>query len=133
MRYAISYVSTANPNLPKEEVNDLLENATKSNNREGITGVLLCSETNFFQLIEGEEDKIKGLYSTIEKDPRHSNIIKFVEKPVSRPAYDGYTSELITNQTKYNSSTLNKFLHHVEVLDPKARKAVEKVILSMVL
>ncbi|WP_093411154.1 BLUF domain-containing protein [Salegentibacter flavus] len=106
-----------------------MQASNEFNNSHDITGVLLYSETNFFQLIEGEEKEIKDLYSRIEKDPRHRNIIKFVDKPVIRPAFDGFISKIITDAT--NDSDLKKYLRHTEVLEPKARKAVNKVIESI--
>ncbi|MGM0932949.1 MAG: BLUF domain-containing protein [Bacteroidota bacterium] len=131
MRYAISYVSTANPNLNEEDIANLFEQVNEFNNSHDITGVLLYAETNFFQLIEGEEKVIKSLYSRIEKDSRHNNIIKFVDKPVDKPAFDGYISKFVTDNSKLNSSNLDTYLRHVEVLGPSARKSVERVIESI--
>lgn len=128
MRYAISYVSTAEPNLPPEVVKDLLTKATKYNNTHDITGVLLYSENNFFQLLEGEKEKITLLFSYIEKDPRHHNIIKFIEKPVSGPSNEGYISEVITGNTEEKDSRLRKYLNHLDVLDSMSRTAVKRVI-----
>lgn len=128
MRYAISYVSTVAPNLSKEDFNKLLEGSTQYNNEHGITGVLLSSETNFFQLKEGEEEKVKELFSKIEKDARHKNIIKIIDKRVEKPAYDGFINSIVTNNTKYNDSNLISYLHQIEVLDSGAEKAVKKVI-----
>lgn len=90
MRYAISYVSTADKNLSPEEVQVLLKKVARDNNDQHITGILLFSETNFFELIEGEKEQVKYLYSNIEKDNRHNNLIKILESDVFLPAYDGF-------------------------------------------
>lgn len=58
MRYAYSYVSTAKSSLTENDLKHLLETAIKKNNSQNITVVLLCSDSNFFQLIEGEEKKV---------------------------------------------------------------------------
>ena len=133
MRYAICYVSTVAPNLSKEDFNELLESSTKYNNEHDITGVLLSSETNFFQLIEGEEEKVKKLFSKIEKDTRHKNLIKIIDKRVDRPAYDGFIHSIVTGNTKYNDSNLKRYLHQIEVLDPRAEIAVKKVIEAFII
>lgn len=133
MRYAISYVSTASSGLTENDIKDLLETTTGKNNSQNITGVLFCSDSNFFQLLEGEEKKIKELYSQIEKDPRHSNIIKIIEKPVSRPPYDGYICEVVSDETKYHLTQLEAYLHPIKVLDPTAEKAVKRVIEAIIL
>ncbi len=132
MRYAISYVSTVTTNIDKEAIKYLIENSAEHNNVRDISGILLCSEGNFFQLLEGEEVKVKELFSLIEKDLRHNNIIKFLEKPISRTAYDGYISEVITEKKLYNGSELKNYLHYIEVLDPESRKAVKRVIEAMI-
>lgn len=132
MRYAISYVSTAAQNLPQENIYALLEKASAYNNNHDITGILLSSDGNFFQLLEGDEVKIKELYSRIEKDPRHTNIIKFLEKPVTRPSYDGYICEVITGNTKCNGSKLEGYLHYIEVLDRCSQEAVKRVMEAFV-
>ncbi|WP_372916827.1 BLUF domain-containing protein [Salegentibacter sp.] len=131
MRYAISYVSTANPNLNEEDIADLFEQVNKFNNSHDITGVLLYAETNFFQLVEGEKEVVKSLYSQIEKDSRHNNIIKFVDRPVDKPAFDGYISRFVTDTSKLDSSNLDTYQRHVEVLGPAERKAVERVLQSI--
>lgn len=128
MRYAISYVSTASTGNKAPDILDLLIKSTKHNNDFDITGVLLSSDTNFFQLIEGEEEAVKILYAHIEKDTRHHNLIKFVDQAVFHPAYDGFIYGVITDKTKYNGSKLKSYLHSIEVLDPVSQQAVKRVI-----
>ncbi|WP_231896427.1 BLUF domain-containing protein [Gramella sp. MAR_2010_147] len=62
MRYAISYVSTAIRNLNDQEIKNILASSEKSNNENNITGLLLFSEGNFFQIIEGRKEDINELY-----------------------------------------------------------------------
>lgn len=133
MRYAISYVSTAAANIDKESIKSLFKFSAESNNARDITGLLLCSEGNFFQLIEGEEEIIKGLFRLIEVDSRHNNIIKFLEKPIHLGSYDGYICEVVSEKTRYNGSKLKDYLHYIEVLDPESRKAIKKVIQAMII
>lgn len=53
MRYAISYVSTANIDFQDQEIADMMIKTSQFNFEEKITGILLYNERNFFQLIEG--------------------------------------------------------------------------------
>jgi len=55
MRYAIVYVSTASNELKDEEIQNILSSSNTWNNKNDITGLLLFSEGNFFQIIEGEK------------------------------------------------------------------------------
>lgn len=128
MRYAISYISTAEPTLAPEDIKNLLEKVTVYNNSHGITGVLLYSGSSFFQLVEGEKEKIMHLFSKIEKDPRHHSIIKFIEKPVSRLSCDGYMCDIVNGKGKQIDAKLEKYIHYLEVLDPMSRKAVQRIM-----
>lgn len=58
MRYAICYVSTASPGLTDAEIKKMLETAEKNNSRNDVKGLLLYSEGNFFEIIEGNKDHI---------------------------------------------------------------------------
>jgi len=132
MRYAISYISTAETALTSIDVKELLNKVELDNNSKDITGILLSSDTNFFQLIEGEEEVIKELYTHIQKDTRHNNLIKFIDQPVTINAYDGFLSQVVTDQTRHNGNNLINYLHYIEVLDAKSRIAVKRVIEALI-
>jgi len=57
MRYSIVYVSTASKDLEKKEIERTLNSSKTWNNENDVTGLLLFSEGNFFQIIEGEKRK----------------------------------------------------------------------------
>ncbi len=124
MRYAISYISSAREDLQVREVMDILDQTNKFNKKQEITGLLLCNDKNFFQLIEGEEKTVRDLYARITRDPRHHNIIQFLDKPVSKPSFDGYLTDFIAGNNKFDSEKLEMYLHYIEVLNPKSEKAM---------
>ncbi|MGM0933158.1 MAG: BLUF domain-containing protein [Bacteroidota bacterium] len=128
MRYAISYVSTANIDLQQQGVNDIMNETNIYNKGQEITGILLYNERSFFQLIEGEKEIIQPLYEKIIKDSRHQDIIKFLEKPVFRPAFDGYLTDFITDSNKFDPALLKDYLHYIEVLEPESQKSLKRVI-----
>ena len=128
MRHAIAYLSNAKPDLSEEEIANILKKAREYNNAHGITGLLLYRDGNFFELIEGEKTKIKELYATIKEDSRHQNIIHFLERAADQEPYDGFYSDHVTNEAKYDSEKLKNYIDHIEVMDPKAKNALEKVI-----
>lgn len=128
MRYAISYVSTSHIDLQEQGVKDIMNATNKFNKSQNITGILLYNERNFFQLIEGEKKTIQELYEKITQDPRHQNIIQFLEKPVHRPSFDGYLTDFITDTKRYDQSALKHYLNYIEVLEPESRKSLKRVI-----
>ena len=131
MRYAISYVSTAHKDLQEQEVDDIMNKTNKFNKAQNISGILLYNERNFFQLLEGEKKTVEDLYAKIIKDSRHDNIIKFLDKKASKPPYDGYLTDFITDTNKFDESELKKYLHYIEVLSPASQKALKRVIEMM--
>ncbi|MDR9457866.1 MAG: BLUF domain-containing protein [Salegentibacter sp.] len=128
MRYAISYVSTANIDLQQQGVNDIMNETNIYNKGQEITGILLYNKRSFFQLIEGEKEIIQPLYEKIIKDSRHQDIIKFLEKPVFRPAFDGYLTDFITDSNKFDPAHLKDYLHYIEVLEPESQRSLKRVI-----
>lgn len=78
MKYLI-YLSSAVGLMDSDELMEILKVSRVNNTRDQITGVLLYSAGSFVQLLEGEEDVVKGAYHRIMTDPRHRGIIKIAE------------------------------------------------------
>jgi Sensors of blue-light using FAD len=58
----------------KTELGGLFSVARAKNKRLGITGALLISSNWFAQALEGDEDAVRALFATIERDGRHERI-----------------------------------------------------------
>lgn len=131
MRYAISYVSSAIEGLSDKEIDRVLYQTKTFNNENDITGLLVYSEGNFFQLIEGEVEVVKDLYyNKIEKDSRHHNIVKFLEKKITEASYDGYYVDKVTSRFEIDRSRMETYINYIKVLKPSVRKPVLKVLES---
>ncbi len=72
--FHIVYVSIATSELNKEMLAQIEQIAQKNNRQNGITGILVHGNKSFMQIIEGREDKITKLMSTIYTDTRHHSI-----------------------------------------------------------
>lgn len=72
--YELIYHSLAIPNISSKDINDILEVAREFNAKNNITGCLLYHNYEFVQILEGEKEIIKQLFSSIEKDDRHSKV-----------------------------------------------------------
>ncbi|WP_025742889.1 BLUF domain-containing protein [Aquimarina pacifica] len=111
MRHIISYVSTASSNLTNSNIQELFSFVEKFNIESNITGILMYSDGNFFQILEGDKEKVLLLFEKIKKDPRHYNIIKMLDKQIEVPSFSTYGSSFITilSNNPYNQD-LNMFL-----------------------
>ncbi|NDP28300.1 MAG: blue light sensor protein [Flavobacterium sp.] len=131
MRFAISYVSTAISDLNQDEVAELLEQTEIRNNNEGVNGLLIYSDGNFFEVIEGEETKIKNLFKNIKEDPRHRNIMIVFEKEIDQPLFDDKKANFISNNTKHRQMKVKNFLYYIKDLDESTQKAVKNILSAM--
>lgn len=85
------YVSSATRLLGEAELVALLQKARTNNARTGITGMLLYSNGNFIQVIEGEESVVLSLHQKIVNDPRHSNLITLLQRPLTERMFGNWT------------------------------------------
>ena len=72
--YCLSYVSTQARPMSNADLVELLEDARDKNARLGITGLLLHRDDSFFQILEGEEEEVRGLFERISADVRHDRV-----------------------------------------------------------
>ncbi|NHN26727.1 BLUF domain-containing protein [Flavobacterium jejuense] len=85
--YRIIYLSSATTKFNNDEIIALLKTSRSNNETNGITGLLLYSDGNFLQIIEGKRKPLQKLYGKISMDSRHKNIIKVFEGNVSSRIY----------------------------------------------
>ncbi len=128
MRHAIVYVSTVTQEMEHNEIKDLLENSKEWNNKNGITGLLLYSGGNFFQIIEGEKNLIAELFQDIKSDKRHRDIIQIFGKEIHKEAYDGYDSDYVSEDSDIDQEQFQHYLNQIKVLDNNTQKAVENIL-----
>lgn len=128
MRYAICYVSTAAKGLDKPAIEKLLKLAKENNTRKDIKGVLLYSEGNFFQVLEGEKEDLVELFGKIEKDPRHHTVIQVLGKEINQGSFDSYETDIITERNKYDPGLLEEYLETLKVMDPQTKNVVESIL-----
>jgi len=131
MRFAISYLSTANKDLNQDEVAELLDLTEIRNNNAGVNGLLIYSDGNFFEVIEGEETKIKELFENIKVDPRHRNILIVFEKSIDKPLFDDKEANFISENTKHRQMEVENFLFYIKDLDESTQKAVRNILTAM--
>jgi Sensors of blue-light using FAD len=73
--YFIVYVSAAVTWFSPTELRALLASSRASNERAGITGMLLYKDGNFMQALEGDEGAVRALQTRIELDRRHHGMV----------------------------------------------------------
>jgi hypothetical protein len=72
------YVSRATYRLSRMEISGLAKSSASRNAKCGLTGLLLCSGGQFLQLLEGDPASVAERFSRIEKDERHTDVLKLM-------------------------------------------------------
>lgn len=124
MWQTVSYVSTADPSLTTLEMENLFKLVKQKNNDLGITGILLYSDGNFMQILEGEKTYIHELFSKIEKDERHYNVIKIFDRQIVNPCFSKYHSDFKVFGESYSHNELQNFLEGEKSYNPDNYKSV---------
>ncbi|TVZ27320.1 FAD-dependent sensor of blue light [Gillisia sp. Hel_I_86] len=128
MQYAISYVSSVNPSLTEEKIQQVLNYSRNRNNENGITGILLYSDGNFFQVLEGKKELLESLFSRVKTDKRHQNVMVIFEKEVSLPKFDMYQSNFISLNSRFPSENIALYFSHIDKLNPKIQSSVRYIL-----
>ena len=89
--FYLIYVSHATADLKSSDLHDILNKARRDNANLGITGLLLYKNKRFMQLIEGQEDVVRGLYQIISQDPRHRDLIVLQEDTELERQFPGWS------------------------------------------
>ena len=89
--FYLIYVSHAANGLKSSDLHDILKKAHEVNANLGITGLLLYKNKRFMQLIEGQEDAVRGLYQKILQDPRHRDLIVLQEDTEPERQFPGWS------------------------------------------
>lgn len=93
--YSLGYVSTQTRPMNNEQMLEILDVARDANAQLGITGVLLHRHDSFFQVLEGAEEEVKGLFEKISRDTRHERVEIVTEGPIRNREYNEWRMAFI--------------------------------------
>lgn len=106
--YRLMYMSTAVKDFTDNELEELLEKSRENNSKKKVSGLLIIKGRTFIQCLEGDEKEVLNIYSKIEKDERHKDLIELIEEDAEEryfPDWDmGYKN--IRNLTNIESDKL---------------------------
>lgn len=76
------YASAAAVPFEDDELQQLLSVARRNNEAFDVSGVLLFKDQTFLQVLEGKRDAVHELYTKIERDPRHNNVLLLAKSEI---------------------------------------------------
>ena len=91
MLYELIYHSLSATDFNSGEIVEMLEKSRKFNESNFITGCLLCYQTEFLQIIEGEKELVLALYNKIAEDHRHSHAVILAQGEIKARAFEQWS------------------------------------------
>jgi len=85
------YGSQATADFGPDQLIDLLAKARVSNERNGLSGMLLYCSQSFLQVLEGDEDALAETYQRIRADHRHTNLRLLLDADVSQRLFPDWS------------------------------------------
>jgi len=96
MTKRITYVSRFSTPMESRELEVLGEAAAEKNRQLGVTGVLMTSGGIFYQVIEGPDEVVDGLFRTIVGDDRHTDLLLLrTEENVANRLYPDWSMKTV--------------------------------------
>ena len=87
---AIVYVSSATEALTAPQLERLLTAARKVNLENSVTGVLLYSDGNFMQYLEGTDEAVSLTFSRIQASKKHRSIIEILNQRIAQRSFPNW-------------------------------------------
>lgn len=105
------YASTATREFSEDDLLQLLGDARTRNAALSLTGMLLHTDNNFFQILEGEPEIVDEIFQKISEDERHTKVVSIIREPISKRAFGEWTMGFapITSTELGEMSGLNDF------------------------
>jgi len=85
------YTSAAALQVGDSDLKEILSVARSNNSQRSVTGMLLYISGSFFQILEGDEATLMDLFTTISADPRHRNVTKIIQEPITQRVFGDWT------------------------------------------
>jgi Sensors of blue-light using FAD len=107
------YASVAREDFGTPQLTDLLQRARSRNEGQGLTGMLLYSDGNFFQILEGESALVDALYQKICGDKRHEQCTLIIREPIARRSFQNWSMgfSCVSPAELKDIAGLNDFFH----------------------
>lgn len=102
------YYSKNHKTIGLDEIRNIYSKAQTDNSAIGITGMLFHNENYFFQVLEGERQKISSLYNKILSDSRHKDVTIVSMEDINVRCY-GKWSMLYINEANIENEELLRF------------------------
>jgi hypothetical protein len=89
--HQIVYASRFSPSVGASEIQAILEKSRSNNERNGVTGILLCRASHFLQLLEGERFNMAYTFKKIRDDQRHDRLQLIMDQTAEHRLFERWS------------------------------------------
>lgn len=118
MLVRLLYASRAVAAIDQDALHAILKTSKVNNPKQGITGVLCCSDGVFMQVLEGGRGAVNALYNKIAADPRHRDVELLSYDEIAERRFASWSMGQV-NLSRLNPALLLKYSECAK-LDPYA-------------
>ena len=117
MLKTICYISDSIQYESLKNLENLYLKASANNFRKSITGILIYTNNNFLQVLEGEEKIIEETFKKISTDSRHKNIFNIIDTHIDQRIFEDYNFGFTTINDKKELNNLVEYLNWLKNAD----------------
>lgn len=120
------YTSQSELFVDLRQMQKLIARSRENNLKREITGVLLNDQHSIIQVLEGAADSVNALFAKILRDPRHSDVVLIMERPIAEREFGEWSMGYATGVGTIDavSESFTDFFSGVETpLNPSGRAA----------
>ena len=105
----VAHISEKLPDYPINLL-DLLDNYAKNNPTCGLTGMMLVSDTHYFQILEGPREAVHHALDKIRKDPRYVGLRVVSDMPIDTRSVPEWSMAICNVKVEAGHYALNNAL-----------------------
>lgn len=87
------YVSNLSDDVSHESLDGIVEQSSKRNERNGVTGMLALDGRRVLQILEGPPEAVQSLYERIRQDTRHQQVVEIDRRMVDARHFGSWGME----------------------------------------
>ncbi len=113
------YASSAVVEMTPQKLNTISLQAKRNNSINNLTGMLIYGDQMFFQILEGQTDKIAEMKDLIWSDKRHTGISEFKDSTISERCFPDWSmgcyrvETTATNDGQWPIIDVNSIMDHM--------------------
>ncbi len=95
MLWSLTYISRAMVDRHSVDILDIARASMRNNAALGLTGALYFDDRQFYQVLEGERERLREMFERIRRDTRHSDVVLLHEGEITRPQFPEWSMKFI--------------------------------------